>query len=56
MDARGKATHPMIRFQVVNLLAEDQGPEVLAQELDDVEWFDEARLVFGESRWLWLTS
>ena len=42
----------MIRFQVVDLLAEDQCPKVLAQELDDVERFDEARLVFGESRWL----
>jgi hypothetical protein len=39
----------MIGFEVVNLLLEEDGPEVFAEEFDDVEVIDEARTVAGES-------
>lgn len=42
-------THPVVRLQVVDLLAEDEHPEVLAEELDHVEGVVEARAVPRES-------
>lgn len=39
----------VVRLQVVNVLAKDEGPEVFAEELDDVEGVVEARAVAGES-------
>jgi hypothetical protein len=38
----------MIRFQVVDLLAEDEHPEVFAEELYGVEGVSEAGAVFGK--------
>ena len=39
----------MVRFQVVDLLAEDEHPEVFAEEFDYVESVCEAGSVAGES-------
>jgi hypothetical protein len=39
---------PMVRFQVVDLLAEDEHPEVFAEELYGVEGVGEAGAVFGK--------
>ena len=36
-------THPMIRLQIINLLPEHHPPDILAQELDDVEVVAEPR-------------
>jgi hypothetical protein len=41
----GRASHPMIRLQVINLLSEHQHPQILAQELDHVQRIREARAV-----------
>ena len=38
----------VVRLEVVDLLAEDQHPQVLAHELDGVEGVVEARAVAGE--------
>ena len=49
-----RPTHPVVRLQVVDLLAEDEHPEVLAEELDHVEGVIEARAVPREAaadRW-----
>ena len=42
-------THPMIRLQIINLLAPEQGPELLAEVLDHVESVGWARAVAGEA-------
>lgn len=42
-------TYPMVRFQVVNLLPEDQRPQVLAEKLDDIQRIHEPRAVPRES-------
>ena len=42
-------TYPVVRLQVVDLLAEDEHPEVLAEELDHVEGVVEARAVPREA-------
>ena len=47
-DGMGE-TYAMIRLEIVNLLLEEDGPEVFAQEFDDVEAVDEAGAVAGES-------
>lgn len=39
----------MVRLQVIDLLAEDERPDVLAQELDHVERVGEAGPVAGEA-------
>jgi hypothetical protein len=39
------STHPVVRLEIVNLLLEHDGPQVLAQELDHVEVVREARPV-----------
>lgn len=39
----------MVCFEVVDVFAEDEGPEVFAEELDDVEGVVEAGAVAGES-------
>lgn len=41
--------YAVVRLQVVNVLAKDEGPEVFAEELYDVEGVVEARAVAGES-------
>jgi hypothetical protein len=47
-----RPTYPMVRLEVVNLLAKDKHPEVLAEELDHVEGVVEARAVPREAaRW-----
>lgn len=38
----------VVRLEVVDLLAEDQHPQILAHELDGVEGVVEARAVAGE--------
>lgn len=43
------SAYAVVRLQVVNVLAKDEGPEVFAEELDDVEGVVEARAVAGES-------
>ena len=40
----------MIRLQVIDLLPENQGPHILAEELDHVERVGEAWAVAGEPR------
>lgn len=42
-------TYPVVRLQVVDLLAEDEHPEVLAEELDHVEGVVEAWAVPREA-------
>lgn len=42
-------TYPVIGLEVVNLLLEEDGPQVFAEELDHVEVIDEAGTVAGES-------
>jgi len=39
----------MVRLEIVDLLAEEQHPEVLAEELDRVEGVCEARAVAREA-------
>lgn len=39
----------MVSLEVVNLLLEDQHPQVLAHELDSVEGVVKARAVAGEA-------
>ena len=39
----------MICLQIINLLAEDQCPQVLAKELDDIQRVSEAWAVPGKS-------
>ncbi len=39
----------MVCFEVINLLSEEDGPEVFAEEFDDVQVVDEAGTVAGES-------
>lgn len=41
-------TYPMIRLEVVNLLLEEDGPQVLAEEFDHVEVVGEAGTVTRE--------
>ena len=41
-------THPMVRLEVVDLLPEHQRPQVLTEELDDVERVVEPRPVARE--------
>jgi len=38
----------MVRFEVVNLFSEDDGPEVFAAEFNDIEGLDHAGAVTGE--------
>lgn len=45
----GRSTYPVVRLKIVDLLPEDQHPDVLAEELDHVERVGEARPVFRES-------
>lgn len=42
-------TYPVVRLQIVDLLAEDEHPEVLTEELDHVEGVVEARAVPREA-------
>lgn len=42
-------TYAVVRLQVVNVLAKDEGPEVFAEKLDDIEGVVEAGAVAGES-------
>lgn len=39
----------MVGFQIINLLAEDEHPEVFAEELYRVQGVGEAGAVFGKS-------
>lgn len=41
-------TYPMIRFQIVNLLLEYDGPQILAEELDHVQLIRKPRSVTRE--------
>jgi hypothetical protein len=42
-------TYPVIGFQVINLLPEQQRPHILAEELDNVQRVCKPGSVFGES-------
>lgn len=49
-EKRGKRkAYTMVGLQIINLLAEDERPDVLAQELDHVERVGEAGAVAGEA-------
>lgn len=37
--------YPVIRFEIIDLLPEDQSPQVLAQEFDHVQCVGESRSV-----------
>lgn len=44
-----RKAYTMVGLQIINLLAEDERPDVLAQELDHVERVGEAGAVAGEA-------
>lgn len=46
-------TYAMVCLEVVDVFAEDEGPEVFAEEFDDVEGVVEAGAVAGESEESW---
>jgi hypothetical protein len=49
VELREKKTYPMVGFEIVNLLLEEDGPEVFAEEFDDVQVVEEAGTVARES-------
>lgn len=45
----GVCSYPVIRLEVIDILAKDERPQVLAQKLDDVERVVEPRPVAREA-------
>jgi hypothetical protein len=49
VELREKKTYPMVGFEIVNLLLEEDGPKVFAEEFDNVQVVEKAGTVARES-------